>query len=80
MADIIHVKLWVWLKGCGYFSSCIGANVGDRGGEVEETELVLLGRLIRPPNEPNIVLKYEEKKNSSYNYRYIRTATYFSSW
>ena len=31
--------------------------MGEIGGEVEETELVvLLGRLIRPPNEPSNIL------------------------
>lgn len=43
-------------EGCGYISSCIGGKVGERGGEVEEVELVLAGRLIRPPNEPSNVL------------------------
>ena len=43
-------------NGC-YVSSLIGGKVGEIGGEVEETELVvLLGRLIRPPNEPSNIL------------------------
>lgn len=33
--------------------------VGERGGEVEETELVLVGRLILPPNDPSRVLLEE---------------------
>lgn len=34
--------------------------MGEVGGEVEDMELVLLGRLILPPNEPNIVLQERE--------------------
>lgn len=34
----------------------MGGKSGDRGGELEEVELVLTGRLIRPPNEPSNVL------------------------
>ena len=41
----------------GQLSSWMGGNEGEMGGEVEDTELVLLGRLILPPNEPSIVLQ-----------------------
>lgn len=59
MVSAVHVKLCG--EGCGcegvvYVSSCMVWNMGEIGGEVEETELVLLGRLIRPPNEPSRVL------------------------
>ena len=43
-----------WLvDGCGYVSSLMGCIPGEMGGEVE---LMLLGRLMRPPNEPSTFL------------------------
>lgn len=43
------------LRGCGHISSCMGAK--ESGGEVGETELLLTGRLIRPPNDPSSILQ-----------------------
>ena len=40
----------------GHISSCIGGKDGDTGGEVDDPELMLVGRLIRPPNDPNKIL------------------------
>ena len=38
-------------------------NVGEMGGDVEDTELVvLLGRLIRPPKEPRTLLVGKEER------------------
>ncbi len=51
------------LRGCGYASSWMGCIEGETGGEVDEVDPMLLGRLIRPPKEPSIFLEAKSAKD-----------------